>query len=316
MRIGVMAGGMADRSDLDALVARAVSLEARGFSSFWIAHVFGFDAITAAAVVGRATRRIEIGTAVVPTYPRHPAAIAQQALTASAACAGRFTLGIGLSHPPVIERMFGLSYARRASHMREYLAVLAPLLRGEPAKFDGEEFRTDLALRVPGAAPVPLLVAALGDRMLALAGRHADGTILWMAGLRAIERQIAPKLRAAASTAGRPEPRIVAGMHVALTRERDAAREQVARLHAMYSQMPSYGRLLAIEQEGGAPALALIGDERELDAGLARLEALGVTDLEASLVATDPGAEERTLQYLESRLRSSLRAVAGPPRRE
>lgn len=300
MRIGVMLGGQSSRSDLDALVVRARELEARGFSTFWIAHVFGFDALTAAAVVGRETRRIEIGTAVVPTYPRHPAALAQQALTAGAACGGRFTLGIGLSHPVVIERMLGLSWARRVSHMREYLAVLAPLLRGEPAKFAGDEYRVDLALAVPGAPHVPLLLAALGDRMLALAGRETDGTILWMAGLRTIEHHVAPKLRRAAREAGRPEPRIVAGMHVALTSQRDAAREKIGRLLAMYRQMPSYRALLEIEESHGAPELALVGDERELAAGLERLRSLGVSDFEASPLATDEGAEERTLAFLEA----------------
>jgi F420-dependent oxidoreductase-like protein len=300
MRIGVMVGGRTYRSGLEALVARARELEARGFATLWIAQVFGFDAVTAAAVAGSSTRRIEIGTAVVPTQPRHPAALAQQALTAGAACGGRFTLGIGLSHPALIEGMFGLSWARRASHMREYLAVLAPLLRGEPAKFAGDEYRVDLALEVAGAPRVPLLLAALGDRMLELAGREADGTILWMAGLRTIERHIAPKLRRAARGAGRPEPRIVAGMHVALTTQRDAAREKLGRLVATYRQMPSYRALLEIEESQGAPELALIGDEHELSAGLERLRSLGVSDFEASPLATDEGAEARTLAFLEA----------------
>jgi F420-dependent oxidoreductase-like protein len=300
-----MLGGHAYRGSLDDLVARAVELEARGFSTLWIAHVFGFDAVTAAAVAGRETRRIEIGTAVVPTQPRHPAALAQQALTAGAACRGRFTLGIGLSHPPLIERMFGLSYARRAAHMREYVEVLGPLLRGEPASFAGDEYRVDLALGVPGGPPVPLLLAALGDRMLEIAGRSADGTILWMAGLRTIEHHIAPKLRRAAREAGRPEPRIVAGMHIALTAQKDAAREKVGKLLAMYRQMPSYRAMVEIEEAEGSPTLALVGDEKELDAGLDRLRDLGVSDFEASLVATDEGAEERTLAYLGARAKRS-----------
>src|SRR5690606_17756361 len=129
------------------------SLEARGFDTLWIPHVFGLDAITLAAVVGRETQRIELGTSVVPTYPRHPTAMGQQALTAGIACGGRFTLGIGLSHPPVIERMLGLSYARRAAHMREYVEVLAPMLEGRSVKFEGEEFRVDFPTRAPSGTP-------------------------------------------------------------------------------------------------------------------------------------------------------------------
>jgi F420-dependent oxidoreductase-like protein len=298
-----MAGTGRGPRSLDDLVAQARDLESRGFDSLWIPHVFGFDAVTTAALIGRATRRIELGTAVVPTPPRHPTALAQQALTTAAACGGRFTLGIGLSHPVVIEDVLGLSYARRAKHMREYLEVLGPLLRGQPARFAGEEFRVDLALSVPGAAPVPVLVAALGDQMLRIAGRSAAGTILWMTGPRTIESHIAPKLRAAAREAGRPEPRIVAGMHIALTSNAEAAVERLGRKIAVYGDLPSYRAML--EREGGARPedLALIGDEKVLDAGLARLRDAGASDFEAVVVPTDEGAEERTLAYLESRLR-------------
>ena len=303
MRIGVMFGGTAHRFGLRDLVARAQDLESRGFPTMWIPNVFSVDAITAASAVGCHTDRIELGTAVVPTYPRHPTALAQQALTAAAACGGgRFTLGIGLSHPPVIERMLGLSYARRAAHMREYMEVLGPLLRGEPAKFEGEEYRVDWALDVPDAEPVPVLIAALGERMLKIAGRYAAGTILWMAGLRTIERHIVPKLREAAREAGRPEPRIVAGMHIVLTANAEATSERISQMLKRYAQMPSYRAMLDIEGEEGPANLALIGDERALDAGLERLRNLGITDFEASLVGTEEGAEERTLEYLASRI--------------
>ncbi len=225
---------------------------------------------------------------------------AQQALTAGAACKGRFTLGIGLSHPPVIEHMLGLSYARRARHMREYMEVLGPLLRGEPAKFEGDEYRVDFALEVPDAPGVPVLIAALGERMLEIAGRQAAGTILWMTGPRTIERHIAPKLRAAARAAGRAEPRIVAGMHIVLTSDAEAANQQVGSRLAMYGTMPSYRAMLDIEGAEGPADLSLVGDEKVLDAGLERLRELGVSDFEASIVAREPEAEERTLRYLES----------------
>lgn len=305
MRIGVMFGSSSRPVDLDELVARARDIESRGFSTVWVPNVFGLEAVTAAAVIGRETDRIEIGTAVVPTQPRHPSALAQQALTAGAACRGRFTLGIGLSHPAVIEGLLGLSYERRAKHMREYLAVLGPLLRGESVQFEGEEFRVGLKLDVPGAAAVPILVAALGDRMLEIAGRDAAGTILWMTGPRTIERHIAPKLRAAASEAGRPPPRIVAGMHIVLTSDEAAARERVGKMISLYRQMPSYRAMVEKEAAGDLADLAIVGDEQALDAGLDRLRDLGVSDFEASIVATDAGAEERTLRYLESRLPAS-----------
>jgi len=305
MRIGVTVGGTARGFGIDPLVARARELEARGFDSLWIPHVFGLDAVTASAVVGRETERIEIGTAVVPTQPRHPSALAQQALTAGDASKGRFTLGIGLSHPAVIEGLLGLSYQRRAKHMREYLEVLGPLLRGEPARFEGEEFRANLALDVPQERPVPILIAALGDEMLKIAGSQAAGTILWATGPRAIESHIAPKLRKAAREAGRPEPRIVAGMHIVLTSQPDKAHERVSRMLALYGQMPSYRAMIEKEGVEAMAELALVGDEKVLDAGLERLQNLGVSDFQASIVRAEDGAEERTLQYLASRVQTA-----------
>ncbi len=302
MRIGVMPGMERSRRGLDDLVAQARDLESRGFATLWLPQVFGLDAVTTAAVLGRETERIEIGSAVVPTQPRHPAALAQQALTAGVSCGGRFTLGIGLSHPVVIESLFGLSYARRARHMREYLEVLSPLLRGEPASCSGEEFRVELRLDVPGIQPVPILLAALGDRMLALAGRRAAGTILWMTGPRTIESHIAPKLRAAARETGGPDPRIVAGYQIALTGDPQAVRARLAGPMAAYRRLPSYRAMLDKEGIADPTDLALVGDERDLDAALDRLRDLGVSDLEAVPVGGRDGTAERTLAYLESRL--------------
>ncbi len=302
MRIGVMPGGGAD--SLDVLLARGRELEVRGFHTLWVPQVFGFDAVTACALLGRETRRIELGTAVVPTQPRHPTALAQQALTAGLASRGRFTLGVGLSHPVVIESLLGLSYARREAHMREYLEVLGPLLRGEPAQFRGEEYRVALTLQLPDPPRVPVLLAALGERMLRLAGRAADGTILWMTGPRAIETHVLPTLRAAAREAGRPEPRVVAGMHIVLTARPDAAKERLARTFARYAQLPSYRAMLDREGTTDPGQLALIGDEKTLDRGLERLRSLGVSDFEAVIARVEEAAEERTLAYLESRIQA------------
>jgi 5,10-methylenetetrahydromethanopterin reductase len=301
MRIGVMA--RAGRSvGLDDLISQARDLEARGFATLWIPSVFGHDAVIASALAGSETQRIEIGTAVVPTYPRHPTALAQQALTAGAACQGRFTLGVGLSHPPVIEGMLGLSYARRSRHMREYMEVLGPLLRGESARFTGIEYRVALGLDVPKAPRVPVLIAALGDEMLKIAGRSAAGTLLWMTGPRAIERHIMPRIRAAAHEAGNTAPRVVAGMHIVLTTDTRTATARVEKMLALYGAMPSYRAMLEKEGSSAASHLALIGDQKTLDAGLDRLRDLGVTDFEAAIVPADEDAEERTLRYLESRL--------------
>lgn len=302
MRIGIMIGASArEDGGLDGVVERAKAYEARGFHSLWMANVFSYDAIGALGIVGRETSRIELGSAVVPTYPRHPVAIAQQALTTQAASRGRFVLGIGLSHQLVIEGLLGLSYARRAAHMREYLEVLAPLLRGEPASWKGEEYRVQAALQVPGAAPVPVLVAALGPAMLRLAGRLASGTVTWMTGPKTLADHTVPVLAAAAREAGRPAPRVVAGLPIALVRDAGAARERAARDFSIYAQLPSYRAMLDREGAAGPADVAIAGDERALGDALRRLEEAGVTDFCAAVFEPEPGAAARTAEYLAAR---------------
>ena len=166
MRIGTMIGADGTSNDLDSVISKAKEAEAAGLDNVWLANVFSFDASTTLALIGRETERIGLGTAVTPTYPRHPTAIAQQALTTQAAAPGRFTLGIGLSHKLVIEDMLGLSYERRAAHMREYLEVLMPLVRGETVNYDGNEYRVQgLALDIPSSDGLKVVLAALGPAL-------------------------------------------------------------------------------------------------------------------------------------------------------
>src|SRR5262245_4830654 len=171
MRIAIGIGDIAGRpADVASLIEQAQRAEREGFASVWLANIFGFDALTVAAVCGRETKRIEIGTGVVPSYPRHPYAMAQQAMSVHAVTGHRLALGIGLSHKIVIENMFGLSYEKSYTHMKEYLGVLAPLVREGKVSFQGEQFRVTAQLAVPGGKPCPILIAALAPKMLALAG--------------------------------------------------------------------------------------------------------------------------------------------------
>jgi F420-dependent oxidoreductase-like protein len=303
MRIGVgvgVPGAEGGGSALDGLIQDVQELERKGFASAWMANIFGLDAIGALGIAGRATQRIELGTGVVPTYPRHPIAMAQQALTSAVASNGRFTLGIGLSHQIVIENMLGLSYEKPARHMRDYLEVLGPLLRGEAVNHHGPCYQVRAQLQVPGAPRVPVLVAALGPTMLDLAGRLSDGTITWMAGARTLETHIVPRIRAAAAKAGRPAPRIVAGFPVAITAKPDEARERAAKLFAIYGQLPSYRAMLDREGAAGPADVALAGDERSLSQALARLRDVGVTDFNAAVFPVEEGSVERTIDFLAS----------------
>lgn len=310
MRLGIMtgAGGASDdvnaigrQLKVDDVVALTRRAEAAGFDTVWMANVFSLDAIMTLAIAGRESTRIEVGTAVTPTYPRHPTAIAQQAVTAAAACGNRFTLGIGLAHKIMIEDALGLSYAQPARHMREYLQVLTPLLRGEIVHFDGEQYRVHgLSVGAAGAGEVPVIVAALGESMLKLAGHYTSGTITWMVGPRTLEQHIMPVIGSAAQAAGRPAPRIVAGFPIVLTRNVEAARQILGGALAVYGQLPSYRAMLDREGLKRPEDFALIGDEATLRASLERLRSLGVTDFNAAIADVEPGAFDRTFEFLAS----------------
>src|SRR4051812_13216065 len=197
MRLGILLGTADGQvTPIGEIVAQAQQAEAAGFSAAWLANIFGMDALTAVAVCGQATQRIMLGTAIVPTYPRHPYALAQQALSTQAATGGRLLLGIGPSHQPVVEQMWGLSFAHPVATMREYLAVLLPLLATGQVQFQGDTFRVAASLQVPGATPCPVLLAALGPQMLALAGAACAGTVTAWTGPHTLRTHIIPTIQA------------------------------------------------------------------------------------------------------------------------
>ena len=302
MRIGLMLGSNeGDRGALEGLIAEAQQAEADGFDHLWMANIFGLDAISSLGMAGLSTSKIRLGTAVTPTYPRHPTAIAQQALTSGAAAGGRFTLGIGLSHKVVIEDMLGMSYAAPAKHMREYLSILAPLLRGETVNFQGEQYTANnVALDIPGRQPVKLLVAALGPVMLKIAGELADGTITWMTGPKTLSEYIMPGINSAANAAGRGDAEVAAGFPVALTHNVDETREYIGKTLQIYGMLPSYRAMLDKEGVAGPAELALVGDENALRSDITRLRDMGVTDFCGAVVAPDTEAAARTREFLLS----------------
>jgi F420-dependent oxidoreductase-like protein len=306
MKIGMMLGADGTGASLADVIGMAREAEDAGLDNIWMANIFGYDAISTLALIGHETSRIGLGTAVTPTYPRHPTAIAQQALTTAAASGNRFTLGIGLSHKMVIEDMLGMSYDKPARHMREYLSVLMPLARGEPVSFSGDQYRvsgvmTDgLALDIPGSTPMPVVVAALGPAMLKIAGELADGTNTWMVGPKTMESHIVARLTAAASEAGRGAPRVVGGYPIALTTNVDEAREKINEQLVIYGQLPSYRAMLDKEGAAGPADIAIVGDENALRGEIQRLENIGVTDFNAAVVDVEDGARARTLEFLAS----------------
>ena len=301
MRIGTLAAETGGDQALAKLADQLRRAADDGFASVWMSNIFGLEALTSLAVAGSQVPGIELGTAVVPPYPRHPAVLAQQALTAALAVgAGRLKLGIGLSHKIVIEDMYGYSFDRPARHMREYLSVLLPLLDGTAVSVDGSTLSAHIGLSTPRAGRVPVLLAAMAPRMLNLAGEQTDGTVLWMTGPGTVRDYVVPAISAAASAAGLPSPRVVCGLPVCVTSDPAAARASAAAEFAIYGQLPSYRAMLDREGAADPGDVAIVGDENAVAAQILALADAGVTDF---LAAEFAHGEDR------ERTRSLLKAV-------
>jgi F420-dependent oxidoreductase-like protein len=300
MRIGLMVGSDKERSRGDRLAGLlddGKAAEAQGFASFWFPQVPGYlDAMTAVALLGQVTERIEIGTAVVPIQTRHPLILAQQALTTRAACSGRFTLGLGPSHHWIITDQLGLPYDRPARLVRDSLDVLLAAFAGPgTVDVDNDNYRVHSPIDVADSCEVPVLLAALGPTMLRIAGERAGGTILWMADERAIGDYVVPRITEAAAAGGKSGIRVVAGVPVALCspREVDDARAYASEVlgHADFS--PNYVRLLEHGDAGDVGDTMAAGDESTVLTRLQRYRDAGVTDLAARVVPLGDDAQTR-----------------------
>ncbi|WP_216893914.1 TIGR03564 family F420-dependent LLM class oxidoreductase [Nocardia alni] len=303
MRIGLTGMG----ASVDKIVGQAARAEEEGFTSLWYASTVAGDPLTAIAIAGRSTNRIELGTAVLQTYPCHPVLQANRvAAVVSAMNRPGFTLDIGPSHRALVEGVYGQSYDHPARNTQEYMHILTAALHGRDVDFQGRDWSAHCAgVVAPLAYPVPTLLAALSPRLLQIAGELADGAICWMATAKALESRIVPGVSGAAAAADRPAPRIVAGLPVAVHEDRDAAREAVAASSAVYSGMPNYQRILDAGGAATAADAAIVGTEHAVTQQLQALLDAGATDIWANIVpvGTDRAASARRTREL---LRSLL----------
>lgn len=309
MRIGLTGGG----SSVDSIVRQAKQAEADGFAALWYASAVAGDPLVAMALAGRATSAIELGTAVLQTYPCHPLLQANRVVAAANAM-GRpgFALGLGPSHRPIVEDVLGLSYDHPGRSTEEYVRIVAALLRDGTADFDGADWTTHSGGRMAAAEhPIPVLLAALSPRLLRAAGRYADGVILWLASAAALEGAIMPVLAGAAAETGRPAPRVVAGLPVAVHDDRAEARAAAAATATGYGSMPNFERI--IETGGGSSAadVAIVGDEQAVQEQLESLIAAGATEIWAQPVAV--GADRDRRRSSLQRTRALLSALARQP---
>jgi len=273
---------------IDEVIAAARAAKDAGFTTVWSSQIFGVDALTVLAVVAREVEGIEVGTAVIPIHPRHPQVLAQQALTVQAISKGRLILGVGLSHKVVVEGLWGYSYDAPATYMREYLDALVPMLRGETVSVKGEHVSaTTIGPVGPAVSAAPrLLVAALGPKMLALAGAVTDGTATWMTGVATLRDYVVPTIRKAAADAGRPDPTIVATLPVCCTDDVKGASERIDKALAIYPTLPSYKAMLDREGAAAPSDVALVGSKDRILEGLGELADAGVTQTVAAIMGT------------------------------
>ena len=288
MRIGLNGSSLLARPDLGQIVTDVETAESEGLTSYWLAQTGLVDALGALAAAGGATSSIELGTAVVPTWTQHPMALAANALTTQARCGGRLVLGIGLSHKPAVEDRLHMTWEKPIRHMLDYLDVLMPLLTEGRASHRGEVWSLDAEMPRPTEDAPKVMLAALGDQMLRIAGSRTDGTILWCVGPKTIESHIAPRINEAASDAGRPAPAIVCSIPCWVTDEPAKARDFIGKVLANYAELPSYRAMLDIEGIHGLEDLSFVGTEDEVRAGIRSVAEAGATDFTAVVMGGSP----------------------------
>lgn len=304
MRIAINASAMPLSPDLDGLVSHAQTAAADGFSGWWLAQTGMVDALTVFAALGPPSPGMELGTAVIPTFPRHPSMLAAQAITTQAAVGGNLTLGIGLSHRPQVEERWGMSFAKPIRHMLDYLDVLQPLLANGIVNHSGEAFTMRLTEPMPKIteAKLPVMIAALGPQMLKIAGRRTAGTILWMVGPRTIASHIVPTITKAAAAADREPPRVLCSLPLVVTDNPQEVRDFTAVALQVYGELPSYRAMLDREGAAGPADVCLIGTEEEVADRLGAIRTAGATDFAAVEFGLNDEDAARTRAFLKRQI--------------
>jgi 5,10-methylenetetrahydromethanopterin reductase len=294
MKLGVLDMTVNRGSVADVILAAHQASEI-GAASFWVPNFFGLDALTTLAVVGQSVPTIALGTAVVPVFGRHPRVLAQQARTVHSAIGNRLQLGVGLSHRPLVEDVLQPWPPSPVAYLDRYVSQLSEMCRTTTVPSD----TTSTAIRVVTEQPVPVLCAALGPKTLAIAGKHADGVVLWSVGPNTVAQLTVPTLRISASEAERITPsRIVLGVPIVVTDDEAAARDRIARRFGAFEVMPSYRAALERENVASIAEIAIVGDRTKVVAGIERFEASGVTELLANDLASTPQERLETRTFL------------------
>jgi 5,10-methylenetetrahydromethanopterin reductase len=298
MRYGINGSGRMLTHGVAGVLEDMGAAEAAGFTSYWVAQVGLTDALTIIGAHGDTGSPMELGTAVISTWERHPHALATQALTVQSLVGDRLVVGIGVNHQPHVEQSLRMEWHKPVRHMADYLAVLQDLLATGRASHHGEVWSFDGEGAKPSSGVPKVMIAALGPQMLRLAGRRTDGTILWCVGPKTIRTHIAPIIGDAAAAAGRPDPAIVCSIPVWVTDDPGPARAFLASILATYAELPSYRAMMDIEGVDGLGDLSIVGDEDAVREALAEIEQSGATDFTPVPMGGNPDEEARTLAVL------------------
>lgn len=298
MRYGINGSGRLLTHGITGVLDGARDAEAAGFASYWVAQVGLTDALTMLAVHGDTGSSMELGTAVISTWERHPHMLAAQALTTQALIGDRLIVGIGVNHQPHVEQSLRLPWEKPVRHVLDYLAILTDLLESGSASHQGEVWSFDGTGAKPSTGVPKVMLAALGDQMLRVAGRRTDGTILWCVGPKTIRTHIAPIINEAAAAADRPAPAIVCSIPVWVTDDPQPARDLLATFLADYAVLPSYRAMLDIEGLHGLGDLSIVGGEEEVREAIGQVAASGASDFTPVPMGGNPDEEARTMAVL------------------
>ena len=298
MRYGINGSGQLLTQGVAGVLADLAEAEAAGFSSYWVAQVGLIDALTVIGAHGDTGSTMELGTAVISTWERHPHMLAAQALTTQALVGDRLIVGIGVNHQPHVEEHLRLSWHKPVRHMLDYLAILGDLLETGSASFQGEAWSFEGTGARPSTGVPKVMIAALGEQMLKVAGRRTDGTILWCVGPKTIRSHIAPIINDAAAAADRPAPAIVCSLPVWVTDDPEPGRAFLGAILADYSSLPSYRAMMDIEGVPGLGELSIVGNEAFVRDALGEIEQSGATDFSPVPMGGNPDETARSMAVL------------------
>jgi F420-dependent oxidoreductase-like protein len=298
-RVGLVTNG----SNAAIIVKTIVAAEAAGVRQIWSTQgPVAVDTLTAFAVAAAQTSSIRLGTSIIPTYPRHPLTMVGQALAINDLAPGRLRLGIGPSHRPTMEGVYGFSMVKPLDHLREYVEIVRAALWEGSVDHQGQFFTVKATL--PRTAHVPILISALRENAFRLAGEISDGALPWLCPIPYLLKTALPALQQSAKSSGRPVPPLVAHVLVAVSEDRQAVLNATRAQIRMYGRLPFYASMFA---DAGFPvfpdgsmsdelisSLVISGSETEIANRLSETLATGLDELLVLPVAVHDGERELT----------------------